>query len=150
MTRDETTVIMLAMKSTYPSFYRDMSKDEVRAAIDIWTEMFAEDSAAIVTQAVKALMTTLKFPPTIADVKDKIRMLTEKPSMTEHEAWNQVKRAIQGAYYEGQRNFDNLPEDIKAVVGTPKQLAEWGQMDESEVNTVVASNFMRSYKVKQQ
>ena len=44
--------------------------------------------------------------------------------------------------------FDKLPPVIQRLVGAPSQLQEWAQMDSDTVNSVVASNFQRSYRAR--
>ena len=144
MTRQEALAIMAMLKTAYPSFYKDLSKEELNAAINLWATMFADDPAYIVTEAVKSLMCTLKYPPTIADVKEKIAMITQPPAMTEMEAWDMVKSAI--SYYNAAETFERLPPILKRIVGSPNQLREWAIMEAEKLDTVVQSNFMRSYK----
>ena len=146
MTRQEAIAIMAMLKTAYPSFYKDLSKEELNAAVNLWATMFADDPAYIVTEAVKSLMCTLKYPPTIADVKEKIAMITQPPIMTEMEAWDMVKSAI--SYYYAAEKFERLPPILKRIVGSPNQLREWALMDVETVNSVIQSNFMRSYKIK--
>ena len=74
-----------------------------------------------------------------------MEMATE---MSELEAWNKVYKAICNSSYHAQEEFDNLPPLIQKIVVSPNQLAEWGRCDIEEVNTVIQSNFMRSYKAK--
>lgn len=148
MTYDETVMILGMIKEAYRAFYKDISKEEAKRAADLWSTMFAEDDAKIVTEAVKSLMCTLKYPPTIADVKEKIAMITQPQVMTEMEAWGIVQKAIQGAIYRGKENFDSLPPMIQKIVGSPNQLREWAMMDSETVNSVIQSNFIRSYKAK--
>ena len=124
----------------------------MQAALNLWAMMFMDMPAKLVTEAVKALITTLKYPPTIADVNDKILLLTRPPDMTEQEAWNLVYKAIQSASYHAQENFDKLPPILQKLVGSPNQLREWAQMDTETLKSVVSSNFNRSYtaRVKQE
>ena len=42
--------------------------------------------------------------------------------------------------------FEKLPPEIQTVVGCPKQLASWELLDSKQLDTVVQSNFMRSYR----
>lgn len=42
--------------------------------------------------------------------------------------------------------FEELPEELRLIVGSPEQLAEWEQLDINRLNTVAQSNFMRSYR----
>jgi CRISPR/Cas system endoribonuclease Cas6 (RAMP superfamily) len=64
--------------------------------------------------------------------------------MTEMEAWQMVKSAI--SYYNAAETFERLPPILKRIVGSPNQLREWAIMEAEKFDTVVQSNFMRSYK----
>jgi hypothetical protein len=144
MTRDETKTILTVLKAGYPNFYKGMTKDDATNIINLWATMFADDPAAIITEAVKSLMCTLKFPPTIADVKEKIFMITRPTQMTEMEAWRTVVSAIN--YYNAVQTFERLPPLLRRIVGSPNQLREWAVMEAETVNSVIQSNFMRSYR----
>ena len=144
MTRQEALAIMAMLKTAYPSFYKDLSKEELNAAVNLWATMFSEEPIQVVTEAIKALMCTLKYPPTIADVKEKIHLLTQPQDMNELEAWNTVRRAI--SYYDAQEKYNSLPPMLQKIVGSPNQLREWALMDVETVNSVIQSNFMRSYR----
>lgn len=146
MTRQEAIKIMTILKTAYPNFYKDYSKEELNAAIDLWATMFVDEHPKIVTEAVKALICTHKYPPTIADIKEKIATITSPQEMTEMEAWQKVKAAI--SYYNAAENFDKLPPTLQKIVGSPNTLREWAVMDGEVVNSVIQSNFMRSYKIK--
>ena len=146
MTRQEALAIMAMLKTAYPSFYKDLSKEDLNAAVNLWATMFADDPAYIVTEAVKSLMCTLKYPPTIADVKEKIAAITHPQTMTEMEAWQLVRQAI--SYYRAEETFAQLPPVIQKIVGSPNTLREWAQMEAETVDSVIQSNFMRSYKAR--
>ncbi len=146
MTRQEALAVLAMLKTAYPSFYKDYSKEELNAAVNLWATMFSEEPIQVVTEATKALMCTLKYPPTIADVKEKIAMIKQPLMMTEMEAWQRVKAAI--SYYNASENFAELPPILQKVVGSPNTLREWALMDGEVVNSVIQSNFMRSYKAK--
>lgn len=148
MTRQEALKILTILKTAYPNFYKDYSKEELNAAIDLWATMFSDEPVSIITEAVKSLMCTLEYPPTIADIKEKIAMImqSQTQTMTEMEAWQRVKAAI--SYYNAAENFANLPTVLQKVVGSPNTLREWALMNGEVVNSVIQSNFMRSYKAK--
>jgi hypothetical protein len=153
MNKIEATSLLSIIKTAYPNFYK--GADEIDNAINLWSMMFAEEPAKIVTEAVKALICVLKFPPTIADVKTKIYDITHPERMTEMEAWAIVNKAVEKysiyeTYENNMKMFDNLPEIVRSTIGNMSQLRAWGQMDRDSYNTVAQSNFMRSFKVKQQ
>jgi hypothetical protein len=146
MTREETKVILAVLKAGYPNFYKDMSADDAKNTVNLWSTMFSSEPAQIITEAVKALISTLKYPPTIADVKEKVALITQPQAMTEMEAWNLVKSAI--SYYHAKEGFDGLPPILQKLVGGPNQLREWATMEAEDVENVVKSNFLRSYSAK--
>ena len=71
-------------------------------------------------------------------------MTMPKAFMTEEEAWSKVKICISN--YHASDMFETLPDILKSLVGSPNQLREWALMDLGQLNTVVKSNFVRSYK----
>lgn len=146
MTREETKSILSVLKAGYPNFYKDLKPADADQIINLWSTMFSDESPKIVVEAVKALMCTLKFPPTIADVKEKIALITQPERMTEMEAWNLIKGAV--SYYNAKTGFDGLPPLLQKLVGNPNQLREWAVMEAEDVETVVKSNFMRSYTAR--
>ena len=165
MNREETLAIMGVLKAAYPNYYKDMKRDEAEGIVALWTEMFKDDPAAVVGLAVKAHIANDKkgFPPHIGAIKDAIVKLKTpgELELSEMEAWMLVRRAIHGASTEewsrkkrygdrtsAQYNFDNLPEVLQHIVGSPSQLAQWEKLDDDEIDTVLQSNFMRSYRAK--
>ncbi len=146
MNREETKAILAILKAGYPNFYKDMTKEDATNTINLWATMFADDPAQVVAEAVKSLMCTLKYPPTIADVKEKIALITQPQQLTEMEAWRMVKSAI--SYYNATETFSRLPPILQKIVGSPNTLREWAQMEAETVDSVIQSNFMRSYKVR--
>ena len=145
MTVDETKLLLGIIKAAYPAFYKDKSKSELQTVVVLWASLIKDDQQQIVEEAVKALMCTLKYPPTIADVKEKIQELTQPEQLTEMEAWNLVKKAMNTSYYT--ESFRSLPPALQRIVGSPNQLKQWAFMGTDTVNSVIQSNFMRSYKV---
>ena len=73
-------------------------------------------------------------------------MITQPLMMTEMEAWSRVRGAI--SYYHANEAFANLPPMLLKIVGSPNPLREWALMNGEVVNSVIQSNFMRSYKAK--
>ena len=148
MDKRETLKIMAVMRAAYPGYYRDITPADAEAAVNLWQTMLADRPYELVAKAVKMLIATSKFPPTIAEVNDAIGELTSPPVMTGQEAWYLVYKAVCNSAYESRKEFEKLPEDIRRVVGSPNILREWALMDAGEVQTVVASNFQRSYQAR--
>jgi hypothetical protein len=148
MTIEETAAVMVILKVAYPRYYNNLEKSEAKNAIGLWQSLLADYPAELVTNAVKAVIATNKFPPTVAEVIEKINLLTKKEERSEVEAWGLVKKAIRNSTYHSQEEFEALPEDIQKTLGNHNVLKEWAMSKDSSMETVVASNFMRSYKAK--
>lgn len=151
MTRSETLKILAVLKAAYPNFYKDMPRSEAENIVSLWTEMFVDDDSRVVGAAVKALISASSnpFPPVIGQIREKIQQLTQSDGdMTEEEAWHAVFSVLKNCGYNYVEEFAKLPQDIQQVVGSPSRLHEWAMMDTQTVQSVVASNFMRSYKAR--
>lgn len=148
MTRQETGVIMDILATAYPRFYGGNGSPDPRKAVTLWAEMFHDDPVELVAAAVKALIATDErgFPPHIGAVKAQMRKIMQPDEPTEQEAWALVLGALKRGIYESKEAFDALPETVRRVVGSANQLREWAVMDSETVQSVVASNFQRSYR----
>lgn len=150
MDREETLEIMAVLRAAYPAYYRGQGKEDAKAAVNLWHKMFADDPYPVVSAAVEAHIAsdTKGYPPHIGAIRDKITKLTQPEELSEMEAWALVRKALSNSGYHAQQEFDKLPEVLQRVVGSPSMLHQWALMDNSDVETVVQSNFMRSYKVR--
>jgi hypothetical protein len=148
MTKDEVTLILGTLKTAYPKFYAEMSKQEMYSTIDLWSEMFAHERTDLVVAAVKNLINTFKWPPTIADIKEEMYKLTETNSETPTELWNMVKKAIRNSSYNSYEEFQKLPEVAKKFVGSPNQLREWA-IGTDYNDSVVKGQFFKQIEIIQ-
>lgn len=148
MTRQETGVIMDILTTAYPRFYAGPDAPDMRKTISLWAEMFAHDDVALVAAAIKSVIEGDEkgFPPTIGQVKGKLRLLTRAKEMTEAEAWEMVSSAVRNGLYGAAEEFEKFPPLVRRIVGSPNTLREWARMDTDTVHSVVASNFQRSYR----
>lgn len=141
---------MAVLRGAYPQFYRNISRNEAEDTVNLWAEMFFDDPYPVVAAAVKALIASDSkgFPPVIGQVKDRIMKITSPAEMTEVEAWGMVQKALRNSVYGAAEEFDKLPSVLQKLVGSPAQLREWAMMDAETVQSVVASNFQRSYRAR--
>ena len=146
----ETAKLMAVLETAYPMFYAKKTQQEREDAIRLWAEMFADEPGEVVAMAVKALIKSRvsTFPPGIGEITEKIQQITQPDQMTEMEAWNHVVKAVGNSAYNSGEEYQKLPPVVQRLVGSPSQLREWAVMDSETFNSVVASNFQRSYKVR--
>ena len=150
MTREETIRIMAVLKAAYPNYYKGMGREEANGVVALWQEMFADDDYPIVAAAVKAhIASDIKgFPPHIGAIRDAITKLMRPDEMTEMEAWGMISKALSNSGYNSREEFDKLPEVLRRIVGSPNRLREWALMPTETVQSVVQSNFIRSYRAR--
>lgn len=75
MTQKEATQILAILKAAYPNSYRGMTKDEAVGTVNVWATQFVDMPVNVVMIAVNKLISTNTFPPSIGEVKEKIRSL---------------------------------------------------------------------------
>lgn len=117
-------------------------------SMDLWFEDLKDLDFAAVTIAVKKYALTNRFPPTVADIREYAVGITESDQANEIHAWNLVYKALRNSINHADEEFARLPPAVQRAVHSPGQLREWAMMDINTVNSVVSSNFMRTYKVE--
>lgn len=142
MTREETTAILGVLKTAYPNFYKDMNKQQMLDTVQLWSEMFVNENIEVVKIAVKSLINTFKFPPTMADVKEQIYKLQYPETDDTTELYNGLKKAIGNSIYNAVDEFAKLPTIVQKFVGSPKQLREWA-IDENFNDNVLRGQFSK-------
>lgn len=149
MTRDEMIKMLSVLRAAYPMFYNNMSSDDVKAVVDLWCRILGEYDYSIVNAAVIGLISTRTstFPPVPGEVVEMIHNLTAERQMDGAEAWGLVANALRNSLYGFHEEFLKLPPPVQAAVGSENQLREWAMMDAGEVNTVVASNFQKAFRI---
>ena len=151
MTKEETVKILAILKAAYPHSFKDMTKLDAEAMVNLWARMFAAESPEEVGVAVDALIATRTagYSPTPGEVKEQIRKLKQKEELDESAAWALVSKACSNGIYGYKEEFAKLPKAVQDAVGAPEQLRAWAMMDADTVESVVASNFQRNYRTRQ-
>lgn len=153
MTKEETAKIMAVLKAAYPDYYRGMTKDDAMNIVNLWHVMFQEEDFKMVQAAVQHYIATdaKQFrPPHIGAIKESLYKMQSADQMSEMEAWGHVSKAIRNSLYNSKEEFEKLPPVVQKVVGSPAQLRTWAMIDTDSIETVVQSNFMRSFKGRSQ
>ena len=92
MTYDEALKVLAILKGAYPNSYRDVTAQSAKATATVWAAQFANMPVNVVMIAVNKLISTNTYPPTINEVKERIRGLY-------FEVWEMLqdhKRATEG------------------------------------------------------
>ena len=165
MTIQEMAQIIDILAIEYPQIGSRTDEEKVNM-MKLWASMFADEPGQMVAMAVKAFIAsdTKGFPPKIGQIKTIIGKMTmpKELEMSELEAWTIVRKAIRGATMQDWSRtmqpdgtmsppsavvqFNRLPKILQQLVGDPIQLALWEELPSDEINTIIQSNFMRSWR----
>jgi len=72
MTKEETIKIMAILKAAYPTYYKDQTPDEAAMSVGVWQATLIEYDYKSVSAAIKEIIKTMKYPPSIAEIINKI------------------------------------------------------------------------------
>lgn len=148
MNKAETGAILSLLRLEYPLAYKDYTPDDVKAKVNSWTLQFADETYEDVYAAVQMLISTrtVGYPPLVGEIREKLATIRNTAPLSEQDAWGMVSKACQNGYYGYKKEYDKLPEAVQRAVGRPEQLREWAVVDCETFQTVIASNFIKSYR----
>ena len=145
MTREETVKIIRIMVDSYPNY----KPNNISETVDVWQMMLSDYDYNLVAMALKAyiLSDTSGFAPSIGQLVDKMKSITNPQELNEMEAWALVCDALKNCGYNYAEEYAKLPPLVQKAVGLPTQLQTWA-LTENLNKDVVGSNFMRCYRIE--
>lgn len=75
MNNFEAMQLLAMIKLAYPSSYKDLDAKGAKATANMWENSFRDVPYQIMEQAFNSLRMKLKFPPTVAEMAEEIRLL---------------------------------------------------------------------------
>ena len=149
MTIDETSKLIDFFKAVYPNYYKSFTPATMDKHLVALASVYEPFDVHDVFRGAKAFVSadTTGFPPQPGQVIEYANRI-KNPSKNGSgiEAWNLVRRAVNSPRDQYQAAFDVLPDTVKKIVGSPATLMAWGNVEETEFDTVIQSNFLRSYE----
>ena len=123
-------------------------------AMRLWYEELKDIPYQLAHTALRKYVSTNKFAPTIADIREQVAELNDKnkEELNETAAWSLVLKAIRRSTYYSEEEFAKLPTTVQRAVASPKQLREWATLEDvdGKTLTVIQSNFQRTFRAEQQ
>ena len=142
MTLVETTTLLQTIAAMWPA--SQFRSDEM--TVRVWHKMLDDLPGAVVSAAVERMASMLKFPPTIADIREAVANATQdaQGTLSAAEAWRKVTKAISNyGYYRPDEARAFLGEDIWRAV---EMVGGWSDICISEdPETVISAQFERRY-----
>lgn len=144
MTEEDVRKLLAMTQAVYPN-YNPPSRE---AAVNAWLMCLSEYDNNIVMAAFKAYMTTdtSGFAPSIGQLIGKIQTISQPQELDGMTAWGLVSKALRNGTYGAVEEFNKLPPLVKQAVGMPDNLKNWATSDYQTIETVIQSNFLRTYE----
>lgn len=108
MTKAETAQILAILKAAYPNTFKSLTPEDASATVNVWAAQFAKMPVNVVLIAVNKLISTNVFPPTITEVKERIRSLY-------WEAWEMINEHNRGLKRLDDKTLAVTKQILKAV-----------------------------------
>lgn len=135
-------MILGILKVAFPRFYSNITMQDAKATVALWTMMFHEDKKEDVELALQKLIATNTFPPTIAEVRQALNNTQQEESLDGGEAWGEVMKRIHtfGRYKEKEA-LEELTELTRKTVNC----IGWSNLCDSENEVADRAHFMKIY-----
>ncbi len=136
MTKAQVSELLALMSVAWPKFESDDAK------IALWHEMFQDVDFRVASAALKRLMATSPYPPSIYDLRKQVCEVHYPDDLDPATAWGLVADAVRRhGWYESQRGMESLPEKVRRVV----QMMGWQEICEGQPE-INRAQFMRMYE----
>lgn len=145
MTREQVGKLLMTIQAYYPNY----NPPDKEITLNAWYEMFAEYPEELVSQALRACIATNTsgFAPDVGQIMSKIQTISQPQELDGMAAWGLVSKALRNGTYGAVEEFNKLPPLVRQAVGIPDNLKNWATSDYQTIETVIQSNFLRTYEV---
>lgn len=145
MTEEKVGELLMTIQAYYPN-YNPLDK---KITLNAWYIMLAEYPEELVLQALRACIATNTsgFAPDVGQIMSKIQTISQPQELDGMAAWGLVSKALRNGTYGAIEEFNKLPPLVRQAVGMPDNLKNWATSDYQTVETVIQSNFLRTYEV---
>ena len=146
-------MLMTLLQSEYPNSFVNMDKRTMQLKMNLWEKEFEADDINLVYAAVRLYMEKPeRFAPNIGQIRENMSTLqkADTQELSDQSAWALVSKACANGLYHYREEFEKLPLEVQRAIGGPEQLKAWARMDAETVESVVASNFKRTYRTAQE
>lgn len=145
MTLQETQRIVTTIAAMFPTF----KVEDKSTTLEAWNWALQDYSYNDVSQALNLYIKTSSnnFAPAVSQLIGLIRKEDDFKYPSEDEAWSMVRRACEKLdWNDPAKEYNKLPDIIQRTIVIPGNLKEWAMLDMDDFETVISSNFKRSYR----
>lgn len=122
MTRNDTIKIIAIIVMAYPSFDKFKDEGHIEALTSMWAEMFKDDDAVIVSMAVRKHISTSKWPPSIAEIREDMIDIQRPDLIPPDRAWAVVVDVMRS---KGEFIADDLHDVLPPMIARAVKRIGW-------------------------
>ena len=128
--------------------YPNYKPNNLSETVDVWNMMLEEYSYSQISMALKTYVHSdiSGFAPSIGQLIGKIQTISQPQELDGMAAWGLVSKALRNGTYGAVEEFNKLPPLVRQAVGMPDNLKNWATSDYQTIETVIQSNFLRTYE----
>lgn len=144
MTEEQVGKLLMTIQAYYPNY----NPPDKKVTLNAWYIMLAEYPEELVLQALRACIATNTsgFAPDVGQIMSKIQTISQPQELDGMTAWGLVSKALRNGTYGAVEEFNKLPPLVRQAVGMPDNLKNWATSDYQTIETVIQSNFLRTYE----
>lgn len=144
MTEEKVGELLMMIQAYYPNY----NPPDKKITLNAWYIMLAEYPEELVLQALRACIATNTsgFAPDVGQIMSKIQTISQPQELDGMTAWGLVSKALRNGTYGAVEEFNKLPPLVRQAVGMPDNLKNWATSDYQTIETVIQSNFLRTYE----
>lgn len=144
MTEEKVGELLMTIQAYYPNY----NPPDKKITLNAWYIMLAEYPEELVLQALRACIATNTsgFAPDVGQIMSKIQTISQPQELDGMTAWGLVSKALRNGTYGAVEEFNKLPPLVRQAVGMPDNLKNWATSDYQTIETVIQSNFLRTYE----
>jgi len=147
MEREDVNKILADIAVLFPNFTK-MNQASKTETVNAWHWALKDFSYKSINDALELFIKTSgsDFAPSPSKLISLTYKPTELTELNPIEAWGIVSKAVCRSTYYAEEEFEKMPPAIQQAVGSPNQLRAWAQSDCDALETVIASNFQKTYR----
>lgn len=117
MNEKDTLKILGTIAASYPSVER-LNETAITGMAKVWARMFADDDARMVGNAVAAHIATCKFPPSVAEIRERLVQMKHPELITPEDAWSIAQEAAYaGTEFGAATVWSSIPSLVQQAIG---------------------------------
>lgn len=125
MTKKDAAKLVMIVVTAYPNFDKFRDEDSVNATVNLWAVMLEDIDAATADLAVRQHIATSKWPPSIAELRERILEITRPDVVPPDKAWLAVSDLL---YSVGEHNYCDLAKQLPPLVSRAVEAIGWGNL----------------------